>query len=194
MNGKMIGTLGASLCLALAWTAGANAQERGSQDRGSQEQREQEAREQAAREQAAWEQAAREQQQREQAAREQQRKRIENARAEQQARAQERARENVNQAVAGDKEVIFRQFKAEESKHRDRVARIGALRRVANARGNGERVAELDSLLARENERYSEWIRRTRSALGREEFEVQRARLEGRAVRTPEGAPTRTPQ
>ena len=153
------------------------------QDRGS-AQETQQSREQAAREQAAREQAARDQQAREQAARQkqqQEQQRIENARQEQQrignARADEASQKSANH------QALFRKFKVEESLHRERVARIAALRRLSNARQNEARVAELDQLLARENERYGEWIRRTRNELGEEEFENQRARIDGRAVR-----------
>jgi hypothetical protein len=75
---------------------------------------------------------------------------------------------------------VFGEFRTEESKHRDRLARIRCLRRLAGAAQ--ERVAALDRLLERENDRHDRWIRRTRGVLGTAEFESQRARLDGRAA------------
>lgn len=191
-------------CLCAA-SLSATAQERPAQGRPPQQEnsREQEARQQEAREQAAREKAAREQQKtrekaareqqksREAAAREQQKTRMENAREQQKDQREAQRAQNArgNQAGAQDaqgSETLFRQFKDEAAKHRDRVARINALRRVANARQNQERVAELDQLLARENERHGEWVRRTRQALGASEFETQQARIDGRATRRPD--------
>lgn len=148
----------------------------------------------------------RQEEERTQNAREQQRReeqRIQNARGQQRQEEQrgQNARGNAGRGAGQDDvtgqppEVVFRKFKLEEGKHRDRVARIAALRRLANARQNEQQVAELDRLLERENARYGEWIRRTRSALGPEEFEAQRARLDGRAIRRPErGNQRRAPE
>ena len=175
----------ATACLCAAPQVLANSQDRGSAQE-TQQSREQAAREQAARDQQAREQAARQKQQQEQ-------QRIDNARQEQQRILKARAQE-ASQTGGQSPEALFRKFKVEESQHRERVARIAALRRHANARQNQARVAELDQLLARENERYGEWIRRTRNALGEEEFENQRARIDGRAVRPvqrPPQQPTR---
>ena len=171
-------------------TAGAYAQDRGAQE--TEAAREQEkAREQAAREQ---------QKAREQAANDTQKAREEAARRDQKRAEEARTqRERLRNGQQGDKpvgqspETLFRRFKVETSNHRDRTARISALRRIANARQNQDRVADLDRLLARENTRYAEWVRRTRNALGEDEFERQQARIDGRAVGRGEAA-TRTQQ
>jgi len=67
---------------------------------------------------------------------------------------------------AGERDKAMKKIRGEEERHRDHLARIHRLRKLAEDKGQTERLAALDKLEGKENERYAAQVVRRKSALG----------------------------
>ncbi len=98
------------------------------------------------------------------------------------------------EAESPERREMIRKLTLEERKHRERLAKIEALRKIAEKKGQTERIAALDSLLEKENARHAAWIDKGRLTIGKKDFESVEAKLrKGRAMRGKSGRPSSSP-
>ena len=81
-------------------------------------------------------------------------------------------------------EQALQKMALEESKHRERLAKIERLRELAQSKNQAERLAQLDDLQRKENARYEQMMARGRQELGDERFRAAQAKLAHGRVRT----------
>jgi hypothetical protein len=95
-----------------------------------------------------------------------------------------------DQASPTSDKAVAHKVMLEESKHRQRIARINRLRELAKAQNNQERLAALDKLEAKANQLHDRKVAEAKSKLGDEKFkEVDKRLNKGRGHGNPHGVP-----